>query len=104
MSKRMKREEILHFENWHRISGVEPTVTVYIHRWFYHTPRVKLTMIEGYYENREQINEKLTKALRGEYTSQGFPKDYPKRFEIMGRPDDMLRLAEALSKACELKE
>ena len=101
VSKYEGREEFLYFDNWHRLSGVEPTVTIRVHRWHYHTPRVKLTLIEGYYETDEKIVEAIRKASFGEFSSQSFPTDYPKHFQILMRPHDMQRLAQTLAEVCE---
>jgi len=54
-------------------------VTVRIDRWFHYIPRVKLTMIEGYYK-AEEIEKALEEAERGK-KSPTLPEDYPKHLK-----------------------
>lgn len=95
--------ELLYLEDMYSLRDFSHTiVTVRIHRWFYYIPRVKLTMIEGYYKTEEEIEKALMIARSGNKTT--IPVGYPKYFEIICRPEDMLRLAKTLIKICEPEE
>jgi len=75
------------------------TFSIFIKKWFYYIPRVKLTLIEGYHETAEKAEEAIIKSKLGERTI-GFPEDYPKNFEIVCRPEDLLRFAKLIQNVC----
>jgi hypothetical protein len=101
MSKYKEKEEILHLEDMHSLRYMNfTTVTVRIHRWHYHIPRVKLTIIEGYYRTAEEIEKALQEAKYGK-KSPNLPEDYPKHLEIVIRPEAMTELAKVLAKISE---
>lgn len=56
-------------------------------------------MIEDYYKTSEEID----KALK-EYGKDPDIPDYPKHFEIVCRPEDVVKLAKTLIKICEAEE
>lgn len=100
----MEMKEILYLEDMYSLRDMRHTcVTVCIDRWFYYIPRVNLTMIEGYYKTEEEIEKVLREAKHGKKSS-NLPEDYPKHFEIICRPRDLLKLAKALTKICEPEE
>ena len=80
-------------------SGRRTNVSIFIQKWFHYIPRVKLTFIEGYHETAEKAEEAIIKSKTGKRTI-GFPEDYPKNFEIVCRPEHLLRLAETIQKVC----
>lgn len=95
--KRTETEEILYLEDMYRLRDMRYTcVTVRINRWHHYIPRVKLTMVEDFHKTAEEID----KAISEYGKDPNFP-DYPKHFEIVCRPEDMLKLAKTLIEICE---
>lgn len=101
MSKYNETEEILYLEDMYLLRRMTyTTVSVRIHRWHHYIPRVKLTLVEGFYKTAEEIDKALSDAKYGKKLP-ALPEDYPKHFEMVCRPDDLLRLAKALTRICE---
>ncbi len=99
-----ERKERLYLEDRYSLrSGGWTGVTIFIRKWFHYNPQVKLTFIEGYHETAEQAEEAITKSKLGERII-GFPDDYPKNFEIVCMPENLLRLAETIKKVCNPNE
>jgi hypothetical protein len=95
-------EEILHLHDRYNLRKDEWTpITVRIQRWQWWNIsdfRVKLSIVEGYYETSEMID----KALSESGNNAEFP-DYPKHFEIVCSLGHMLEIANALTKICQHK-
>ena len=90
----------MYLEDLHLLrSGRFTCVSVFIEKWFYYIPRVKLTFVEGYHETAEQADEEIRKSKRGERTI-GFPEGYPKNFEIVCRPKDLVRFVKTIQNVC----
>jgi len=111
-----EKEEILYLEDMYCLRSISHTcVTVRIERLFYRIPRVKLTLIEGFYKKSEEIDKALEdvrwketkraleEAIRRKESSI-LPEDYPKHFELICRPRDFLILAKILTKICKPDE
>jgi len=97
MSKYKEKEEILHLEDFYDLRGYDrPTpVTVHIGRWHYHIPRVRLTIVEGHYETRADMDQAIF-----EYGKDKYRPDYPKHFQIACRLEEMEAIANRLAKIC----
>lgn len=94
---KMNEEKILHLEDRYCLhSGSWTPVTVRIQKWHYHGPRVKLTLIEGFYDTPEDVEKALTKCMVNPQSL-----DNPKHFEIVCIPEGLLKLANALKEICE---
>lgn len=90
-------ERILHLHDRYtlRKEGWTP-ITVRIQRWYdVRDVRVKLSIVEGYYDTSEMIE----KAVSEHGKNRDFP-DYPKHFEITCGLDHMLEIAGALTEIC----
>ena len=98
-------QECLYLEDLGALRGPpwKMCVSVFIEKWFYYIPRAKLTFVEGYHETAEQAQEAILKKRRGE-TTIGFPEDYPKHYELVCRPSDLLHLAKVIQKVCNSSE
>ena len=102
--KSEEKEEILYLEDMYMLRSMTHTcVTVRIERWHHYIPRVKLTMIEGFYKTSEEIDNALKEARSGKKPPI-LPEDYPKHFELICRPQGFLTLAKILTKICKPKE
>ena len=93
-------KERLYLEDLHLLrSGRFTCVSVFIEKWFYYIPRVKLKFVEGHHETAEQADEEIRKSKHGERTI-GFPEDYPKNLTIVCRPEELLHFAKTIQNVC----
>lgn len=93
-------EKILYLQDRYMLrQGTWTCVTVRVQRWYYRGPRVKLTFLEGYHKTSEEIDKAVSEYGKNPH----FP-DYPKHFEIICSPEDMLDLVKTLVKICETEK
>jgi hypothetical protein len=78
------------------------TVTARVHKWHHYIDRVKLTFVEDLHYSYEETEEAIRRG-RPEPKAL-FPEDYPKHFEIVCRPRDLLYFAKVLTEICESVE
>lgn len=90
-------EKIVHLDDRYCLHEHTWTpITVRIQRWYYRGPRIKLTIVEGYHETSEEIDNAL-----GEYGKNPDFPNYPKHLEIVCHPEDMQNIAKALTEICK---
>jgi hypothetical protein len=89
-------EKILYLQDRYSLRDTWTNVTVRIQKWIYHGPRVALAIVEGYYNTSEEIDKVLERCEKDSNHS-----DCPKHLEIICRPGDMLKLANALTEICK---
>jgi hypothetical protein len=84
------QRKIVHIGGWNQ--NFEKTYTIDIERFFYYIPRVKLSIIEGYYT--EEPNKWTNETI----------EDAPKKDVIVSmtfRPDDLKEVAKQIMQICE---
>jgi len=93
-------EKILYLEDMYCLRSNRHTpVTVRISKWHYHIWRVALTFIEDYHRTSREIDKAIREGIPE--PKDLFPEDYPKHFEMICRPNDLRRLAKAMTEICE---
>lgn len=97
-----ERQEILHLEDMYCLRRNRyTTITVGIHKWHHHIYRVALTFVEGYHSTSVELDKAIERRPE---PGALYPEDYPKHFQMICRPRDLLHLTKVLGDVCEPEE
>jgi hypothetical protein len=78
---------------------VNTPVSIFIHKWYYYIPRAKLTLVEGYWETYEEFLKVIPEGVRPRHDD-----GKPRHFSFICRPEELLKLAEAIKEVCGSEE
>jgi len=98
-----KSEDRLYIEDHGVVRRQRTTISIFLDTWFHYVHRVKISIIEGYYKTYEEAMETIRKYDKGERPSH-LPDDYPKHFEIVCNPVELMHLSEKIQELCKDKK